>query len=111
MTFDEWIEEEKQKLYDFFAVDHRSEGIEKFNQRKEALQIANQKNHYEKLMKGLLDNRLQIAPAKYCESMEGQLRMAQIERVEDRLKDLRFRYLECMEAREALEHEYNKDLS
>jgi hypothetical protein len=108
MTFDEWIYSEATKEYRFDKTDPMYQVGYRFYDRKQALQMASSKKHYEKVMTDLLDVRSSLVQAKYCGGIEGQLNMAKFERVEDNLKELRAEYLKCMEAREALEKEYKE---
>ena len=72
--------------------------------------MASSKNHHEKVIKELLNDHSYLQQAKYLEGLEGQLKTANLERVDQQLKKTRQKYLECMEARELLKKEYNKEV-
>ena len=111
MTFDEWIEKEINKEHRFAGSDSLYRFGYKFYDKIQAAQIATNKNHYEEVMKKLSDDCSYLQQSEHREGLEGQLKTAKLERVDLQLKQMRQKYLECIEARDTLKKEYNKEVA
>ena len=108
MTFDEWIKVKINEEHRFAGSDSIYRVGYKFYDKRQTLQMASSKNHHHKVLEELINDRSYLQQSEYSEGLEGQLKTAKLERVDQQLKKTRQKYLECMEARELLEKEYKE---